>query len=398
MAAPLFIGRKKSVLAVTEAMEKDKRLFFSMQKDASIDVPVESDISILGTIGEITQLLKLPDGTVKALVKGISRAKIVDFIKRDDFFQVDTEIIEEEALSHAEGRVIKRAVIEAFKEYAEISDDISKEEVEKISAITDSSEILDAVAAKLPFRIKDKQRLLETTSVKKRLSQLRDMIIYVKDDESRKGKIIDGIVQRIERGDIIVNCGEVNGILPLRERVPTESYRRGDRIRAYTKGVLRDTSGARLILSRIHADFLVNLFKAEVPEISEGIVSIVAAAREPGVRAMIAVDSEDPDVDPVGACVGMKGSRVQNVVQELQGERVGIIPWHADHAKFIANALAPAEISRVIIDDKISKSMKVIVPNEFLSLAIGEQGLNARLASKLTGWHLDILSEEGYGI
>jgi len=190
----------------------------------------------------------------------------------------------------------------------------------------------------------------------------------------RKGDIVNGIVQRVDRGDIIVNLGHTEGVLPNREQVPRESYRRG---------------------SRTHPDFLVHLFKTEVPEISEGIVEIKGAAREPGVRAKFAVSSNDSDIDPVGACVGMKGSRVQNVVQELRGEKIDIIPWHVDAAKFVCNALAPAEISRVIIDEE-NGSMEVIVPDDFLSVAIGKRGQNVRLASKLTGWHLDVNSESNY--
>jgi transcription termination/antitermination protein NusA len=211
----------------------------------------------------------------------------------------------------------------------------------------------------------------------------------------RKGEIINGIVQRMDRGDIIVNLGHTEGILPVREQVPRESYRRGDRLRAYILDVLHETRGPQIILSRGHKEFLIDLFKTEVPEISEGIVSIMEAAREPGVRAKIAVSSNNSDIDPVGACVGMKGSRVQNVVQELRGEKIDIIPWHLDAAKFVCNALAPAEISRVIIDDS-NRSMEVIVPDDYLSIAIGKRGQNVRLASKLTGWHLDVQSESRY--
>jgi N utilization substance protein A len=177
--------------------------------------------------------------------------------------------------------------------------------------------------------------------------------------------------------------------------VPKEGYRRGDRIRALILEVLQESRGPQVVLSRTHPSFLVTLFRTEVPEISEGIVSIMGASREPGVRAKIAVASNNSDIDPVGACVGMKGSRVQNVVQELRGEKIDIIPWHVVSAKFVCNALAPAEISRVIIDED-NKSMEVIVPDEFLSIAIGKKGQNVRLASKLTGWHLDVKSESTY--
>ncbi len=211
----------------------------------------------------------------------------------------------------------------------------------------------------------------------------------------RKGEIINGIVQRFDRGDIIVNLGNTEGAVPVREQVPRESYRRGDRIRALIIDVLYETRGPQVVLTRTHPDFLVALFKTEVPEIAEGIVDIKGASREPGIRAKIAVSSQDSDIDPVGACVGMKGSRVQNVVQELRGEKIDIIPWHVDAAKFVCNALAPAEIARVIIDEE-NRAMEVIVPDEFLSVAIGKRGQNVRLASKLTGWHLDVNSETQY--
>ncbi|MCP4345910.1 MAG: transcription termination/antitermination protein NusA [Desulfobacterales bacterium] len=211
----------------------------------------------------------------------------------------------------------------------------------------------------------------------------------------RKGEIINGIVQRIDRGNIIVNLGHTEGILAEREQVSGEIYRRGDRVRAYIMDVRHDTRGPQVVLSRTHPNFLINLFKTEVPEISEGIVNITGAAREPGSRAKFAVVSNDSDIDPVGACVGMKGSRVQNVVQELKGEKIDIIPWHVDPAKFVCNALAPAEISRVIIDEE-NRSMEVIVPDEFLSIAIGKGGQNVRLASKLTKWRLDVKSETRY--
>jgi N utilization substance protein A len=211
----------------------------------------------------------------------------------------------------------------------------------------------------------------------------------------RKGEIINGIVQRMHRGDMIVNLGRTEGVLPSQEQVPRETYRRGERVRAYVLDVLRDTRGPQIILSRTHPQFLVNLFKTEVPEVAEGIVEIIVAAREPGSRAKIAVASNAADIDPVGACVGMKGSRVQSVVQELKGEKIDIIPWHGDPAKFVCNALAPAEISRVVMDE-ISQSMEVIVPDDHLSVAIGKRGQNVRLASKLTGWSIDVKSESQY--
>jgi N utilization substance protein A len=215
--------------------------------------------------------------------------------------------------------------------------------------------------------------------------------VYI-DYKDRKGEVVNGIVQRFERGDIIVNLGRVEALLPREEQVPRESYRPGDRIRAYILDVRRAQRGPQIVLSRTHPNFLVRLFELEVPEVSERIVEIRSAAREPGERAKIAVSSNDLDVDPVGACVGMRGSRVQGVVQELRGERIDIIPWSPDPAKFVCNALSPAEISRVIVDEE-NRTMEVIVPDDQLSLAIGKKGQNVRLASRLTNWKIEALSE-----
>jgi N utilization substance protein A len=219
-------------------------------------------------------------------------------------------------------------------------------------------------------------------------------IIY-EDYKDRRGEIINGIVQRIDRGGITVNLGRADAILPYREQVPRETYRQGDRIRAYVFEVHRESRGPQIVLSRTHPDFLINLFTSEVPEIAEGIVTIMGAAREPGSRAKIAVLSKDVDIDPVGACVGMKGSRVQSVVQELRGEKIDIIEYNPDPAKFVCNALAPAVISKVVIDQS-NRLMEVIVPDDQLSLAIGKRGQNVRLASKLAEWRIDVKSESKY--
>ncbi|HLU49839.1 MAG TPA: transcription termination factor NusA, partial [Planctomycetota bacterium] len=212
--------------------------------------------------------------------------------------------------------------------------------------------------------------------------------------KSRQGEIITGVVRRFERGsNIIVDLGQnVEGILPSREQTPRESYRPGDRIVALLKDIDREARGPQIILSRTDVGLLVKLFEMEVPEIYEGIVRIVAAAREPGARSKIAVSSRDGDVDPVGACVGMKGSRVQAVVQELRGEKIDIVPWDRDPARFVCNAIAPAEVVRVVIDEN-NATMELVVPDAKLSLAIGRRGQNVRLASQLTGWKLDIVSE-----
>ena len=212
------------------------------------------------------------------------------------------------------------------------------------------------------------------------------------DFKDRKGEVISGTVQRFEKGSIIVNLGRAEAVIPQQELVPRETYKPGDHIRAYVLDVRKTPKGPQIILSRSNPNFLTKLFELEVPEVSEGIVKILNAAREPGGRTKIAVYSQDSDVDPVGACVGMKGSRVQAVVQELRGEKIDIIPWSDDSASFVCNALAPAEISKVIIHQD-AKSMEVIVEDDQLSLAIGRRGQNVRLAAKLTGWKIDIRSE-----
>ena len=208
----------------------------------------------------------------------------------------------------------------------------------------------------------------------------------------RQGEVVNGIVRRFEKGAIIVDLGRAEAIIPAKEQVPRESYRPGDRIRAYVVEVNKIAKGPQVVLSRSSINFLIKLFEQEVPEMYEKIVSIESAAREPGGRSKIAVVSRDSDVVPVGACVGMKGSRVQAVVQELRGERIDIVPWSPDTARYVCSALSPAQVSKVIIDEQ-EKSIDVIVPDDQLSLAIGRRGQNVRLAVQLTGWRIDIKSE-----
>jgi len=328
--------------------------------------------------------------------KGISREVLIKALEealksaaRKKFGnQLDIEVHYNEELGEIE--------VFQFKDVAEVVTEpaleISLEEGRKLDP---ECEIGDSLGTKM-----------DTTTFGRIAAQSAKQVIIqkIKDAEKdavyanyidRKGEIINGIVQRIDRGDIIVNLGQTEGAVPIREQIPRESYRRGDRVRAMIVEVLHESRGPQVILSRAHKDFLINLFKTEVPEISEGIVKIMGAAREPGIRAKIAVSSSNADIDPVGACVGMKGSRVQNVVQELRGEKIDIISWHVDPAKFVVNALAPAEISRVIIDET-DRTMEVIVPDEYLSIAIGKRGQNVRLASKLCGWHLEVQSESKY--
>lgn len=210
--------------------------------------------------------------------------------------------------------------------------------------------------------------------------------------KDRIGEIIHGIVKRSEFGSVVVDLGRAEGVVRRDEMIPREIFRPGDRIRAYIYDVRKETRGPQIFLSRSHPQFMVRLFAQEVPEIYDGIIEIRAVARDPGSRAKIAVISKDSSIDPVGACVGMRGVRVQAVVQELQGERIDIIPWNNEAATFIVNALAPAEVSKVVLDEDAHR-VEVVVPDEQLSLAIGRRGQNVRLASQLTTWQIDILTE-----
>ena len=210
--------------------------------------------------------------------------------------------------------------------------------------------------------------------------------------KDRVGEIVNGIVKRVEYGNVTVDLGRAEGVLRRDESLPREHFKTGDRVRAYIYDVREEMRGPQIFLSRTHPQFMAKLFAQEVPEIYDGIITIKSVARDPGSRAKIAVISRDNSIDPVGACVGMRGSRVQAVVGELQGEKIDIIPWSPDAATFVVNALAPAEVSKVVLDE-VGKRIEVVVPDDQLSLAIGRRGQNVRLASMLSGWDIDILTE-----
>ncbi|MCA9632352.1 MAG: transcription termination/antitermination protein NusA [Myxococcales bacterium] len=241
-------------------------------------------------------------------------------------------------------------------------------------------------------------RIAAQTAKQVLLQRVRDAerdLIY-NEYKDRKGQLIRGIIRRFEKGhNVIVDLGRTEGVLPYREQTPRETYRPGDRVVAYVKDIDREARGPIVILSRSAPSLVEKLFEAEVPEIYEGIVKIVAVAREAGSRSKIAVTTRDSDVDPVGACVGIKGSRVQAVVQELRGEKIDIVPYDRDPARYVIAAIQPAEVNKVIVDEPDHR-MELVVPDEKLSLAIGRKGQNVRLASQLTAWKLDIISESKF--
>jgi N utilization substance protein A len=210
--------------------------------------------------------------------------------------------------------------------------------------------------------------------------------------KDRVGEIVNGSVKRVEYGNIVVDLGRGEGVVRRDQAIPRETFQVGDRIRSYIYDVRRETKGPQIMLSRAHGGFMAKLFAQEVPEVYDGVIEIRAIARDPGSRAKMAVISNDSSIDPVGACVGMRGSRVQAVVAELQGEKIDIISWSQDEATFLVNALAPAEVTKVVMDEE-DERVEVVVPDEQLSLAIGRRGQNVRLASQLTGWQIDIMTE-----
>lgn len=271
-------------------------------------------------------------------------------------------------------------------------EELSLEEAQKIDT---EAELGDEIGALI--EVGDFGRIAAQTAKQVIFQKVREAewdTVY-KDFINRQGDIVHGVILGQENRNYIVDLGKTEALLPHKEQIPRESFRRGDRIRAYLCEVKPSAKGPQLILSRSHPDFVGKLFAIEVPEIYEKIVEIKSVVREPGDRTKISVSSKDPSVDPVGACVGMKGSRVQAVVRELRGEKIDIIPWSEDPRVFIAEALSPAVVERVGIDEE-EKSALVVVSEQQLSLAIGKKGQNVRLAAKLTNWKIDIINEAEY--
>ncbi|MFZ5798684.1 MAG: transcription termination/antitermination protein NusA [Desulfobulbus sp.] len=340
---------------------------------------------------------------LKRIIEQISRDKGIDRA-------LLVEAIEEAVRSAARKKYGSRRDIEVqFNEatgeievfqYRTVVDEVEDEEteigLEDARKLDPEIELDDDLGEKIPD-IADLGRIAAQSAKQVIIHRMRDAERDVIYDmfRDRQGSIVNGIVQRFERGNMIINLGRTDAVLPRDGQIPKRSFKQGDRIRAYLQEVRQDSRDSQLILSRTCNEFLSKLFELEVPEIAEGIVKIMGVAREPGFRAKIAVSSTESDVDPVGACVGLKGSRVQNVVQELQGERIDIVPWSPDPAKYVYNALAPAEVSMVIVDED-NHQLLVVVPDDQLSLAIGRQGQNVRLASRLMSWRIDVKSESRY--
>ena len=338
--------------------------------------------------------------------------RIIDQISRDRGFDKTLliEAIEEAVQSAARKKFGSRREIEVRynEEYGEVEVFQFRNVVEEAEDEQTEISLADAQRLDPDVQLGDElgEKMEDISDLGRIAAQSAKQVIIhkMKDAEKeviydmfkdRVGEVVSGIVQRFERGNMVVNLGRTDAILPKDQQIAKRSFKQGDRIRAYLKEVRQTSRDSQLILSRTCDEFLAKLFQLEVPEMAEGIVRGMGVAREPGFRAKIAVSSSESDVDPVGACVGMKGSRVQNVVQELQGERIDIVTWSPDPAKYVYNALAPAHVSMVMVDEE-ARSLLVVVPNDQLSLAIGRQGQNVRLASKLIGWRIDVKSEQRY--
>lgn len=263
--------------------------------------------------------------------------------------------------------------------------------VEEAHELDPDAEVGDSLGVKMDPSVFG--RIAAQTAKQVIIQKMRDAerdIVY-EEFKDRLGELITGIVRRFEKGDLIVDLGRTEALVPRSEQIPSEHYKIGERLQGYFMSLNRE-KGSQVVLSRKHPMFVQRLFEMEVPEVSEGIVEIKGCAREAGIRTKIAVYSRDSDVDPVGACVGMRGSRVQSVVQELKGEKIDIVSWDNDPARFVCNAIAPAEVVKVVIKEK-EHAMEVVVPDDQLSLAIGKKGQNVRLAAQLTGWSIDVFSE-----
>ncbi|KQZ05763.1 transcription elongation factor NusA [Caulobacter sp. Root1455] len=290
------------------------------------------------------------------------------------------------------GETTQKRVIEVVSDDFELEGEIGKVQLSSAKRTWRDAEVGKIYEESLPpFEIGRVQTQMARQVVMHKVREAERERQY-DEYKDRAGEIVNGSVKRVEYGNVIVDLGRGEGIMRRDQSIPRENFNVGDRIRAYIYDVRRETKGPQIMLSRAHGGFMAKLFAQEVPEVYDGVIEIRAVARDPGSRAKMAVISNDSSIDPVGACVGMRGSRVQAVVAELQGEKIDIIQWSEDEATFIVNALAPAEVSKVVMDEE-DERVEVVVPDEQLSLAIGRRGQNVRLASQLTGWQIDIMTE-----
>ena len=290
------------------------------------------------------------------------------------------------------GETTQKRVIEVVADDAELEGEIGKMQLSIAKRTWRDAEIGKVYEEVLPpFEIGRVQTQMARQVVMHKVREAERERQH-EEYKDRVGEIVNGSVKRVEYGNVIVDLGRGEGIMRRDQSIPRENFNVGDRIRGYIYDVRRETKGPQIMLSRAHGGFMAKLFAQEVPEVYDGVIEIRAVARDPGSRAKMAVISNDSSIDPVGACVGMRGSRVQAVVAELQGEKIDIIQWSEDEATFIVNALAPAEVSKVVMDEE-DERVEVVVPDEQLSLAIGRRGQNVRLASQLTGWQIDIMTE-----
>jgi len=278
----------------------------------------------------------------------------------------------------------------------EVHDPISEISLEDAVNHDPNSRLDDEMG--FPLKVEDLGRIAAQSAKQVIIQRMRDAeqeIIY-EEYKDRVSEIASGIIQRRDRTGWIINLGRTEALLPKDEQIPRERYKRSDRVQAYIIDVRREGRGPQVIVSRSHPDYMMSLFKREVPEVADGTVKIMGVSRDPGLRAKVAVMSRDRDVDPVGACVGIRGSRIQNVVQELKGERIDIVVWSPDIAMYAQHALSPATITRITVDEE-EEALEVVCPDDQLTLAIGRKGQNVKLAAKLLGWKIDIFTESRYG-
>ena len=277
----------------------------------------------------------------------------------------------------------------------DVADPDTEIDIEKARELDPSVQIDDEIG--FPLKVTDLGRIAAQSAKQVIIQRMRDAeqeLIY-EEFKDRVGEICSGIIQRRDKGGWVVNLGRTEAILPREEQIPREHYKRNDRVQAIIIDVRKEGRGPQVVISRAHRDYMAALFRREVPEVDDGVVQIMGVARDPGSRAKVAVLSRERDVDPVGACVGVRGSRIQNIVQELRGERIDIVVWSPDIATYARNALAPAMVSRIVVDEE-ENLLEVIVPDDQLTNAIGRKGQNVKLAARLLGWKVDIFTETRY--